>query len=84
MAFSFSVGGLVRYWAGAFIKDCKMMICVLVAASSLAVMVFGGVGAILGNTHVGRSCCRMLLGGWMAVAITCSLTMLFGYVGEKL
>lgn len=82
--FSFSVSGLVPLLAGAFIKDYKMMICVLVAASCLALMVFGGVGAILGKTHVGRSCCRILLGGWMSMAITYGLTMLIGYIGEKM
>jgi len=51
---------------------------VVAAAVSLALLVFGGVGAVLGKTPVTRSCLRVLVGGWMAMAITFGLTKLIG------
>jgi len=47
---------------------------VVAAAVSMALMVFGGVGAVLGRTPLMRCCVRVLIGGWMAMAITFGLT----------
>ncbi|XP_004504934.1 VIT-like transporter 1b [Cicer arietinum] len=75
-AFSFSVGGLVPLLCGSFIKAYKIRVIVIVAISSLALLVFGRVGAQLGKTPKIRSSIRFLLGGWMAMAITFGLTKL--------
>ncbi|KAI4296308.1 hypothetical protein L6164_036276 [Bauhinia variegata] len=73
-ALSFSVGALVPLLAAAFIKDYKIRLGVVVAVASLALVVFGAVGAVLGKVPVMRSCVRVLLGGWIAMAITFGLT----------
>ena len=83
-ALAFSVGALVPLLAAAFIGDLKVRLGVVVGAVSLALVVFGGVGAVLGRTHVVRSCVRVLFGGWMAMAITFGLTKLIGSDGLKM
>ncbi|RYR35623.1 hypothetical protein Ahy_A10g050759 isoform A [Arachis hypogaea] len=65
-AVAFSVGALVPLLAAAFIKDYK---------------VFGGVGAVLGKAPFVKSSLRVLIGGWLAMAVTFGLTKLAGHVG---
>lgn len=77
-AMAFSVGALVPLVAAAFIKQHKVRLGVVGAVASLALAVFGGVGAVLGRTPMGRSCARVLIGGWLAMAITFGLTKLVG------
>jgi len=64
--------------AAGFIRSHKIRIGVIGAAVSLALLVFGGVGAVLGKTPVMKSCFRVLIGGWIAMAITFGLTKLIG------
>ncbi|XP_054800184.1 vacuolar iron transporter homolog 4-like [Prosopis cineraria] len=73
-AFSFFVGALVPLLAAAFITNYKVRLMVIVLVSSSALVVFGGLGSILGKTPVVRSCLRVLVGGWIAMAITFGLT----------
>ncbi|KAM0063937.1 putative Ccc1 family protein [Helianthus debilis subsp. tardiflorus] len=54
---------------------------VVVAAVSLALVIFGWIGSVLGGTPVVKSCVRVLLGGLMAMAITFGLTKLIGTSG---
>ena len=77
-ALAFSVGALVPMLAAVFIRSHKVRMGVVAAAVSLALLVFGGAGAVLGKTPVTRSCIRVLVGGWMAMAITFGLTKLIG------
>ncbi|KAI3445691.1 hypothetical protein Pfo_002356 [Paulownia fortunei] len=77
-ALAFSLGAFVPLLAAAFITDYKVRLGVVVAATTLALVAFGGVGAVLGRTKVVRSCVRVLVGGWMAMAITFGLTKLLG------
>jgi len=77
-ALAFSVGALVPMLAAGFIRSHKIRIGVIGAAVSLALLVFGGVGAVLGKTPVMKSCFRVLIGGWIAMAITFGLTKLIG------
>ncbi|KAL6329787.1 hypothetical protein AAG906_037494 [Vitis piasezkii] len=80
-ALSFALGAMIPLLAAAFIREHKVRLGVVVAASSLALLAFGGLGAVLGRTPVGRSCARVLVGGWMAMAITFGLTRLIGATG---
>lgn len=80
-ALAFSVGALVPLLAAAFIRDYKIRLPVIAAVSSLALLVFGGFGAVLGKSSVRKSCVRVLIGGWMAMAVTFGLTKLFGFAG---
>ncbi|KAL1564673.1 vacuolar iron transporter 4-like [Salvia divinorum] len=80
-ALAFSLGGVVPLLAAAFIADHKVRMGVVVAATTLGLAGFGGVGAVLGGTKVVRSCVRVVVGGWMAMAITFGLTKLLGSSG---
>ncbi|KAA8536490.1 hypothetical protein F0562_028968 [Nyssa sinensis] len=83
-ALAFSFGAIVPLLAAAFIGDHKVRLGVVVAAVSLALVVFGGGGAVLGRTPVVKSCARVLVGGWMAMAITFGLTKLIGSSGLQM
>lgn len=81
-ALAFSVGALAPLLAAIFIRDQKVRMGVVGAVATMALVVFGGVGAKLGNTPIIRSCIRVLLGGWMAMAITFGLTKLIATTGS--
>ncbi|WOG82645.1 hypothetical protein DCAR_0101811 [Daucus carota subsp. sativus] len=80
-ALAFSLGALVPLLAAAFIGDHKVRLIVVIAAVTFALLVFGGVGAVLGKTPALKSCARLLIGGWIAMAITFGLTKLIGSSG---
>ncbi|KAK2437181.1 vacuolar iron transporter protein [Trifolium repens] len=80
-ALAFSVGSLMPLLAAAFIKNHKIRMGVVAAMVSFALLVFGSVGALIGKTPVMRSCVRVLIGGWMAMAITFGVTKLIGTTG---
>ncbi|MFS7985743.1 putative Ccc1 family protein [Helianthus anomalus] len=77
-ALAFSLGAIVPLIAASFIGDHKVRMGVVVAAVSLALVIFGWIGSALGGTPVVMSCVRGLLGGLMAMAITFGLTKLIG------
>jgi VIT1/CCC1 family predicted Fe2+/Mn2+ transporter len=80
-ALAFSIGALMPLLAAAFIKNHKIRMGVVAAVVSFALLVFGSVGAFIGKTPVMRSCVRVLIGGWMAMAITFGFTKLIGTTG---
>ncbi|TMW82028.1 hypothetical protein EJD97_007004 [Solanum chilense] len=83
-AIAFSLGGIIPILAAGFISNHKVRMGVVVAAVSLALFVFGGVGAVLGKSPSVRSCARVLIGGWMAMGITFGLTKLIGSAGMEM
>ncbi|KEH31258.1 putative Ccc1 family protein [Medicago truncatula] len=78
-AIAFSFGATVPLLGAALVRDYKIRLFVVVGMASFALLVFGGVGAILGKTSVKMSCVRVVVGGWMAMAITFGLTKFVGY-----
>ncbi|MCL7022884.1 hypothetical protein MKW94_028305 [Papaver nudicaule] len=80
-AIAFSIGAIVPILAAAFIKDHKVRMGVVAAATSLTLLVFGVLGAVLGKSPLVRSSLRVLVGGWIAMAITYGLTKLVGKSG---
>ncbi|KAI3923349.1 hypothetical protein MKW98_026942 [Papaver atlanticum] len=80
-AIAFSVGAIVPILAAAFIKDHKVRLGVVVVATSLALLVFGMLGAVLGKSPLLKSSLRVLVGGLIAMAITFGLTKLVGLSG---
>lgn len=80
-ALAFALGAIVPLLAAAFIGDHKVRLIVVIAAVTFALLVFGGVGAMLGKTPAFKSCARLLIGGWIAMAITFGLTKLIGSSG---
>ncbi|KAI3525584.1 hypothetical protein L1887_04475 [Cichorium endivia] len=77
-ALAFMLGAIMPLLSAAFIVDHKVRLGVVVAMVSLGLVVFGWIGAILGRTPVAKSCFRILVGGWMAMAITFGLTKWIG------
>ncbi|KAI3882815.1 hypothetical protein MKW92_031794 [Papaver armeniacum] len=80
-AIAFSLGAMVPLLAAAFIKDHKVRLGVVTGATSLALLVFGGIGAVLGKAPLLKSSLRVLVGGWIAMAVTYGLTRLIGTSG---
>ncbi|KAJ4966950.1 hypothetical protein NE237_018799 [Protea cynaroides] len=80
-ALSFVVGALVPLISASFIKDYKVRLGLVIAVSTLALLVFGAVGAVLGRSSVKKSSLRVLVGGWLAMGITYGLTKLIGLAG---
>ncbi|CAN4108029.1 unnamed protein product [Withania somnifera] len=83
-AVAFSLGGIIPILAAGFISNHKVRMGVVVSVVSLALFVFGGVGAVLGKSPPVRSCVRVIIGGWMAMAITFGLTKLISSAGMKM
>lgn len=80
-ALAFSVGAIVPLLAASFIKEYRVRLWVVAAAVTLALVVFGWLGAVLGKSPTVRSTARVLVGGWLAMAITFGLTKLIGSSG---
>ncbi|CDO97494.1 unnamed protein product [Coffea canephora] len=81
---AFSLGAIVPLLAAAFIGDHKVRLAAIITAVSLALLVFGWVGAVLGKASVTKNCARALIGGWMAMAITFGMTKLISSTGMKI
>lgn len=80
-ALAFSLGAMVPLLAASFIREYTVRLVVVVAAVTLALAVFGWLGAILGKASPIKSAIRVLFGGWLAMAITFGLTKLIGASG---
>ncbi|KAI3842432.1 hypothetical protein MKX03_035039 [Papaver bracteatum] len=80
-AVAFSLGAMVPLLAASFIKGHKVRLGAVTGATSLALLVFGGLGAVLGKAPLLKSSLRVLVGGWIAMAITFGLTKLIGTSG---
>lgn len=77
-ALAFSLGAMVPLLAAAFIREHKVRLSVVAAAVTVALVVFGWLGAALGRAPALRASLRVLLGGWVAMSITFGLTRLIG------
>ncbi|XP_043697912.1 vacuolar iron transporter homolog 4-like [Telopea speciosissima] len=80
-ALAFSIGAMMPLLSASFIREHKVRLGMVAGVSSFALVVFGGLGAVLGKAPVGKSCVRVLVGGWLAMAITFGLTKLIGSSG---
>ncbi|CAA7047787.1 unnamed protein product [Microthlaspi erraticum] len=78
---AFSLGAIVPLLAAAFVKDYQVRVGVIVAAVTLALVMFGWLGAVLGKAPVVKSLVRVLFGGWLAMAVTFGMTKLIGSHG---
>ncbi|ESQ37087.1 hypothetical protein EUTSA_v10002660mg [Eutrema salsugineum] len=77
-ALAFSVGAAMPLLAAVFIENHKVRMAVVAIVATLALLVFGVTGAVLGKTSVVRSSVRVVIGGWMAMALTFGLTKFIG------
>ncbi|KAL4588502.1 hypothetical protein LXL04_001393 [Taraxacum kok-saghyz] len=80
-AIAFMLGAIIPLLAAAFIVDHKVRLGVVVATVTMALVAFGWIGAFLGKSPVVKSCFRILVGGWVAMAITFGLTKWIGSTG---
>ncbi|PKA47009.1 Vacuolar iron transporter like 4 [Apostasia shenzhenica] len=80
-AMAFSVGAAVPLLAAGFVRSYRVRLGAVAAAVSVALAVFGLVGAKLGRAPAVRSGIRVLVGGWMAMAVTFGLVKMFGSAG---
>uniref|UniRef100_A0A1J3I192 Vacuolar iron transporter n=3 Tax=Noccaea caerulescens TaxID=107243 RepID=A0A1J3I192_NOCCA len=78
---AFSVGAIVPLLAAAFVKEYNVRVGAIVAAVTLALVMFGWLGAVLGKAPVVKSSVRVLFGGWLAMAVTFGMTKLIGSHG---
>ncbi|KAH9539584.1 hypothetical protein CY35_15G065100 [Sphagnum magellanicum] len=78
-AMAFSVGGVVPLLSGCFISHYTNRLLSIVLASSLALVVFGVIGARLGGANMGKAAVRVCLGGWLAMLITYGTIRIFSF-----
>ncbi|KAF5190032.1 Vacuolar iron transporter family protein [Thalictrum thalictroides] len=72
-AVSFLCGAIIPLLSAMFINDHKIRIVALILVSSIALAMFGGIGAHLGGSPVRISAMRVLVGGWIAMGISYGL-----------
>ncbi|KAK7848140.1 vacuolar iron transporter like protein 4 [Quercus suber] len=79
-AFSFLVGTCVWLLLGVkFVKNC-VRVGLIMAVVSFALLLFGGLGSIPAGTAV-KSSLRVLLGGLVAMGVSCGFTKLVDSAG---
>ncbi|CAK9206578.1 unnamed protein product [Sphagnum troendelagicum] len=78
-AMAFSVGGVVPLLSGCFISHYTNRLLSIVLASSLALVIFGVIGARLGGANMGKAAVRVCLGGWLAMLITYGTIRIFSF-----
>jgi len=83
-ALAFSVGAVLPLLATAFIRGHRLRLSVVIAVATSALIAFGVVGARVGGTPMVKSATRVLVGGWVAMAITFGLTRLIGSKGLQM
>lgn len=69
-ALAFSLGAGMPLAAGSFIADAQTRIMAVAAATTVALLAFGALGASLGGARVVKGALRVLVGGWLAMAVT--------------
>lgn len=77
-ALAFSVGAMVPLLAASFIREHKLRLVAVAVAVTVALAVFGWLGALLGRAPAFKASLRVLIGGWVAMAVTFGLTKLMG------
>lgn len=76
-ALAFSLGAFAPILVVAYVTDYSFRLAVAtVAATTIVLVTCGSLGAALGRPRVVSSCVRVLMGGWMAMAIAVGLTKL--------
>ncbi|KIZ03377.1 Fe(2+)/(Mn2+) transporter pcl1 [Monoraphidium neglectum] len=77
-AIAFSLGAGIPLLTGAFIPDAFTRLLAVGGAATLGLILFGGSGAWLGGASVPKGALRVLLGGWLAMALTYGIGKLVG------
>lgn len=77
-AFAFCIGAGIPLLAASFITSHSMRLMSLILATTAALTTFGSLGAWLGGASLLRGGARVVLGGWIALAITYGIGRAFG------
>ncbi|KAG0555500.1 hypothetical protein KC19_12G173700 [Ceratodon purpureus] len=80
-AVAFASGGAIPLLAGSFIADFKYRLTSVIISTSLALALFGAVGAKLGGAPIPKAALRVLIGGALAMLLTFAILKLFGAAG---
>jgi vacuolar iron transporter family protein len=80
-ALAFATGAMVPLLAAGFIANYKIRIMAVAVVATMALLVFGCLGAVLGRAPVTRAAARVVVGGWAAMGLTFGLMKLFGSSG---
>lgn len=72
-AIAFLCGAIIPLLSAVFIADQKIRILMLVIITTIALAVFGGIGAYLGGSSVSASATRVLVGGWISMGVSYGL-----------
>ncbi|KAI3462273.1 hypothetical protein Pfo_018936 [Paulownia fortunei] len=70
---AFLCGSLVPLLSAMVFSQYKIRVVAIVIVTSIALAIFGGAGARLGRSPVKISAMRVLLGGWISMAVTYGL-----------
>ncbi|KAK4710598.1 hypothetical protein R3W88_005111 [Solanum pinnatisectum] len=76
---AFLFGAFVPMMPALLVSENRFRIFVMVLVASLALCLFGGIGAYLGGSSVKISAMRVLLGGWISMALTYGLLKPFDH-----
>ncbi|PWA47705.1 ccc1 family [Artemisia annua] len=72
-ALAFLCGSLFPLAAAMAVNDYTTRFVVVVIVTSIALALFGGLGAVVGGSCVRASAARVLVGGWISMAVTYGL-----------
>ncbi|XP_037481737.1 vacuolar iron transporter homolog 2-like [Triticum urartu] len=81
-ALAFAVGALLPLLAGGFVRPYGARVGAVCAATTVGLAGFGAAGGYLGGASMLRSGSRVLLGGWVAMAVTYGVLWLFAKVSH--
>lgn len=76
-ALAFSLGAGLPLASAAFIADAMLRVYIVIAATTVSLLLFGGLGAWLGGAKLWKGALRVLVGGWLAMAITYAIGLAF-------
>jgi VIT1/CCC1 family predicted Fe2+/Mn2+ transporter len=76
-ALSFAAGAAIPLLAAWFVSSYTVRVAVVVATATMALAVFGALGALQGGAPAGRAGLRAAVGGLVAMGITYGLMKLF-------
>ncbi|KAL6224351.1 hypothetical protein ACLB2K_003206 [Fragaria x ananassa] len=82
-ALAFLCGSLVPLLSAMFISKNLVRMMVVVVVTSIALALFGAIGARMGGSPVRISAIRVLVGGWIAMAVTYGLLRPFDKDNSK-
>lgn len=82
-ALAFLCGSLFPLVSAMAVNDYAARIVAVVVVTSVALVLFGGIGAFVGGSSVRASAARVLVGGWISMAVTYSLLKPLDGVSDK-